>query len=96
MRYWRVGLLAAALLFAQIMLAAHGIGHGFEDDASENGEVCIECLALAGTHGAPPLVVLSPVVLPATVVGNNFAVPPAPTFTRRLPFRSRAPPIIQS
>lgn len=88
--------LAAALLFAQLMLAAHGIGHAFEHDADANGEVCIECLALAGAHGAPPPVVAMPVPLAAVAVVPDCAVPPAPTFARPAPFRSRAPPPLQS
>jgi hypothetical protein len=101
-RLWPIGWplvwLVAAMLFVQIMLAVHGIGHAFEPDhdADAHHGVCLECLALAGVHGAPPPVLPGPVGLPAAAATEYAAVPPAPTFTFRAVFRSRAPPVLPS
>lgn len=96
-RSWRSLSLAAALLFVQFMLAVHGIGHAFEhDEADADGEVCIECLVLAGTHGAPPPASLLPVPLATAAGAPNLAVPPPPTFARPTLFLTRAPPMLRS
>jgi hypothetical protein len=97
-RHWYIAGLAAALLFVQIMLAAHGLEHAFghEHDSDGKAEVCIECLALSGMQGAPPPSVLPLSVTQAGVEVASIAVPPAPTFARHRAFLSRAPPILQS
>ncbi|MDO8958153.1 MAG: hypothetical protein Q7U85_00300 [Rhodocyclaceae bacterium] len=94
MRFWRAGLLAAILLFAQAILVGHGIGHA--PDGGETREVCSECLALSGIQGMPPLAAPPPASMSAARVVANVAVPPAPTFARPAPFLSRAPPFLQS
>jgi hypothetical protein len=91
-RFWRPALLAVALLCVQLVLAVHGIGHALEHE--ENEAVCIECLALANALGAPPAAVAALPAVPGTA-SLAVAVPPAPTFARRLPFLSRAPPFLQ-
>jgi hypothetical protein len=97
-RYWYSAGLVAALLFVQIMLAAHGLEHAFGHghDSDGDAKVCIECLALSGMQGAPPPAVPPLSVLQAGMEVTCVAVPPAPTFARYRTFLSRAPPILQS
>jgi hypothetical protein len=87
----RLLLLCAALVLAQLALAAHGIDHGLHAEEV----ACVECLALPGMQAVPasPSSVPAPV---AAVAPTIFAVPPAPTFGRLPAFRSRAPPVFQS
>lgn len=90
--------LAAALLCTQMAFAAHGIGHAFErdHDADQNETACVECLVLAGFLSVPPVAV-PPLSAPAPHAPPAVsAVSPAPTFARHTPFRSRAPPPLQS
>lgn len=90
-RILRFLLLCLTLLATQQALVAHGIEHSFHD----HGESCIECLALPGMQAVPPRP--PQVFLPAAGRFREVpAVPPAPTFARALPFRSRAPPPAQS
>ena len=97
-RFWRIAGLTLALLFAQFVLAAHGVEHVFEHahDADTVAEVCVECLALAGIQGAAPASHLPADMRLDAAVAINDAVPPAPTFAFRAPFLSRAPPALQS
>lgn len=98
MTFVRAVWLAAALLFTQIVLTAHGVGYPFGHDRDEDGSatVCVECLALSGMQDAPPPVRAAPSVAPHRVLPVPSAVPPAPTFARHLAFYSRAPPRLQS
>ncbi|MDP3036133.1 MAG: hypothetical protein Q8N07_00255 [Rhodocyclaceae bacterium] len=91
-RFARVLLLALALLWAQLALAAHGIDQAFAD----HDEACAECLMLAGMQGAVPTPDPAPPGLPAATRNLRRAVLPAPTFALHLAFRSRAPPVLQS
>jgi hypothetical protein len=97
-RFWRIAGLTLALLFAQFVLAAHGVEHVFKHahNADTVAEVCVECLALAGFQGAAPASHVSPDLRVDAAVAINDAVPPAPTFAFRVPFLSRAPPAHQS
>lgn len=95
-RGWRIAGLALALLFAQLMLAAHGVEHACGHDADETAEVCVECLALAGIKGAAPACHLPQDMRLEAAVAIDDAVPPAPSFAFRAPFLSRAPPVLQS
>lgn len=94
---WGVGWLAAAVLFAQLLLVFHGIGHAFEEHRADNvghDDICLECLALAGIHGAPPpLPILPPVVQPAVAAGYEFVLP-APTGAFRIVLSGRDPPLL--
>lgn len=90
-RWLGILLLAACLLGTQFNLAEHGVGHAFH----EHDEPCIECLALPGFAAVPA----QPPRLRVPSAPHeyaNSAVPPTPTFGRRLSFRSRAPPQIQN
>lgn len=87
----RAFLLGFVLLSAQFALAAHGIEHTFHD----HDEACIECLALPGMLAMPAPALCLPPALPVPP-GQDFTVPPAPTFALHLAFRSRAPPPAQS
>jgi hypothetical protein len=95
-RTWRIAGLALALLFAQFVLAAHGVEHAYGGDADETAEVCVVCLALAGIQGAAPACHLPQDMRLETAVAISDAVPPAPTLAFRAPFLSRAPPVLQS
>lgn len=91
MRAMRFLLLGCVLFWAQCALAGHGIEHAFHD----HEEACLECLALPGFAAVPtqpPRWVVPPVASDRLRV----AVPPAPTFSSPAPFRSRAPPLLQS
>lgn len=90
-RGWHFAGLAAAVLCAQLLLATHGIEHAFHG----HDEACLECLVLPGFASVPaPLPrLLPPFTGPA---GPAVAALPAPTFARRLSFRSRAPPSLHS
>lgn len=90
-RFWRLAGLLLALLYAQLMLAAHGIEHAFHD----HDEACIECLALPGFAAVPaqPPMLPAPQAAPAILAS---AAPPAPSFARHLSFHSRAPPPLPS
>lgn len=94
-RLWRIAGLAAVLLFAQTMSAAHGFDHML-GGADGTPEACIECLVLAGIQGAPSPALPGPVGLPVTTSTEYVAVSPAPTIAFLAVFRSRAPPIHQS
>lgn len=88
LRFW---LLALALFGAQLLLAVHSVEHGLDAEAADGP--CPECLALAGTHGAPPPV---PALSPAPAAAHpasSIAVPTRLTFTPWPPFHSRAPPL---
>lgn len=105
-RFWRPLLLAFALLCFQQLALTHGythelphvhgaIGHDHDGDDAADAP-CVECLALNAMQAAPPAAV-------ADLRGPRFfahfspaTVPPAPTFRRRAPFLSRAPPTLQS
>ena len=98
---WRVGhrvrfvvALAAVLWFSQLLLAIHGLEHLYHAD--DDGHVCAECLALAGTTAATPSLVQTTVPVANAAVAIQFAVPPAPTFRQPVHFLSRAPPASQS
>ena len=100
-RFWRLAGLAAVLLVAQLMLVAHGFeaesAHKSAPDRDADGSapVCVECLALCALQGAPPPAVALSMPPPGTLAAS-CAVPPAPTFARRMAFLSRAPPQLQS
>lgn len=95
-RFWRVVGLTLALLLTQFVLAAHGAEHAFGHEADETMEVCVVCLALAGFQAAAPACHLSPDMCLEAADAIDDAVPPAPTFTFRALFLSRAPPVVQS
>jgi hypothetical protein len=96
-RIWRSGWLAAVLLAFQVLLLAHGVAHAFErGQDADRAEVCVECLALSGIQGAPPPAAPSHPTSQTTVDAAPCAVPPAPTFSRSVPFLSRAPPALRS
>ncbi len=88
MRLPRLLLLCSLLLWAQSALAAHGIEHASHD----HDEACVECLALPGMQALPAQSVGWGMALPVAKALER-AVPPAPTFSLRLAFRSRAPPL---
>jgi hypothetical protein len=94
-RFWQIAGLTLALLFAQFVLAAHGVEHACGHDADETAEVCVECLALAGIQGAAPASQLPSDMRVDAAEAVNDAVPPAPSFAFRAPFLSRAPPPLQ-
>lgn len=98
-RWWPSFGLAAAVLCAQFLLAAHGIGHASghdHDHGDETSEVCVECLALAGLQGAAPAHGGIPAVPAAADSVTVAAASPAPSFARPQPFLSRAPPTLPS
>jgi hypothetical protein len=96
-RAWRTGWLAAILLAFQVLLLAHGVAHAFErGEDADRAEVCVECLALSGIQGAPPPAALSHSMPHTAVAAAMGAVLPAPTFSRPVPFLSRAPPELRS
>lgn len=91
MRAMRFLLLGCVLFWVQCALAEHGIEHAFHD----HEEACLECLALPGFAAVP--VQLSLHVPPRSGhTDEPAAVPPAPTYSSPAPFRSRAPPLLQS
>lgn len=100
MRRWWLSLgLAAAVLCAQLLLAAHGIGHAFghdHDHGDETPEVCVECLALAGLQGAAPAHGAVPAAPAAADSIAVAAASPAPSIALLLVFQSRAPPALPS
>lgn len=98
-RWWPSFGLAAAVLCAQLLLTAHGIGHAFghdHDHGDETSEVCVECLALAGLQGAAPPHGGVPAASVAAAIVTVAAASPAPSFARPRPFLSRAPPALPS
>lgn len=98
-RWWPSFGLAAAVLCAQFLLAAHGIGHAFghdHDHGDGTSEVCVECLALAGLQGAAPAHGIVPAVPAAADSATVAAASPAPSIALLLVFQSRAPPALPS
>ena len=89
----RGGLIAlvALLLFAQVALAIHSVGHWHDADHPDEG-LCAQCLSLAGAAAPPPATPST--FLPELPRSAIDRAPPA-TFRPRLalPFLSRAPPL---
>lgn len=54
---------------------------------------CALCLALNGSHGAPPAVTPASFSSARDVPGVYYAISPAPTFRLMRAFESRAPPL---
>jgi len=87
----RLLLLCVALLWAQIVLAGHGIEHACQ----EPDAACVECLALPGFATVPAAKLRLPAAMPEPEAGKGTVVP-APTLARARAFLSRAPPPLQS
>lgn len=84
--------LVAALMWAQWALAIHGIDHGM-DAGHGHEDICMQCLALAGSSPVPvasdsqPEFAAAPVAVPLGVVPRRLTIA-APTY-----FLTRAPPL---
>jgi hypothetical protein len=95
-------LLAFALLCLQQLALTHGYAHelphahgtvGHDHDGDDAADApCVECLALNAVQAPPPPGAASGIPGAAAVAAPAATVPPAPTFRRRAPFLSRAPP----
>lgn len=94
-RVLRIAGLVAALLWTQWALAVHGVEHLVDVD-HEHEEVCVQCLALAGTAPAPVCAYTAQVQVDATLAAPQRGVSPRLTFSRPIYFLTRAPPVRQS
>lgn len=94
-RWLRLLGLVGALLAAQLAFAMHGVEH-LADIDHEHDEVCVQCLALAGTAPAPTPTHSAPVLAVAEQAQPQPGVSPRLTFSRRSHFLIRAPPVLQS
>jgi hypothetical protein len=109
-RFWRLLLLACVLLGMQQLGLIHSHAHdtpaspfagkyvvhnhGGDHDGDAADDLCVVCLALDALQAAPPAAWPDLRDRPAAFVYTAVAVPPAPTFRRRAPFLSRAPPTL--
>lgn len=93
-RLLRLAALVGALLFAQLAFALHGVEHLSHLD-HDDGEVCLQCLALTGAAPVPTTAKPAPMRLDAAPAPSLPGVSPRLTFAQRCPFHSRAPPRLQ-
>lgn len=87
--------LAVVLLWAQWVLAMHGVEHLVDSD-HDHEEACVQCLALAGTAPAPPGADTLPVPGAARFAEPQCGVSPRLTFPSPAYFLTRAPPVRRS
>lgn len=92
-RLLRLAALVGALLFAQLAFALHGVEHQADLD-HEDGEVCLQCLALAGAVPVPTAAMPTPVRLDAAPERPLPGVLPRLTLSSRIHFLARAPPVV--
>lgn len=107
-RFWRLLLLACVLLGMQQLAVSHEYAHdathapfagkyvAHDHDGDQAADLCAVCLALDALQAAPPAAWPELRGRPAAFAYTAAAVPPAPTFRRRAPFQSRAPPRLPS
>ncbi len=85
--------LVSALLFAQLAIAVHGVGH-LADVDHDAGEVCVECLALAGAVPLPVAQAATAELPEAVREPFRAGVLPRLSFSGTVWFLIRAPPIV--
>ena len=92
-RLFRLAALAGALLFAQLAFSLHGVEH-LADLDHEDGEVCLQCLALAGAAPVPTAATPAPVRVDVALDRPLPGVSPRLTLSSRIHFLARAPPAV--
>jgi len=93
-RLFRLAALIVALLLAQIAFAMHGVEHLVDVD-HRDGEVCLQCLALANAPAGPTSTATAMASCELRYMPTCIGVSPRLTLEHRNFFRSRAPPVLQ-
>lgn len=94
-RRLRLAGLVFALLWAQWVLAMHGLEHA-ADAVHPHEEACAQCLVLAGSASAPPPGHVTPLPVRVEAPAPLLGVPPRLTFPPRTGYLTRAPPLLRS